>query len=48
MRTHGMVSISRYLTDSMTEDPFLAKHKKLNEAITDLIENYGLVSTNTE
>ncbi len=43
-----MVSLSRYLTDSMTEDLFLAKHKKLNEAITDLIENYGLVSTNNE
>ncbi len=34
----------KYLTQAMTEDPFLAKHKKMNEAITDLIENYGLVS----
>ncbi len=33
----------RYLTEAMAEDPFLARHKKLNEALTDLIENYGLV-----
>ncbi len=33
----------RYLTEAMTEDPFLAKHKRLTEALTDLIERYGLV-----
>ena len=34
----------RYLTDAMADDPFMAKYKKLNEALTELVENYSLVS----
>ena len=34
-----------YLVDSMPDDPFFSsKFKKLNAAITDLVQNYSLVS----
>nr|ACO10350.1 ATP-binding domain 1 family member B [Caligus rogercresseyi] len=32
-----------YLLDSMDEDPFLKRYKKLNKAITDIVGSYGLV-----
>jgi len=35
----------RYLVESMSKDAFERKHKKMTEAITDVIENYSLVST---
>ena len=34
----------QYLVDAMSEDPFMKRFKKMNEAMTDLIENYSLVS----
>jgi len=36
----------KYLTDSMSEDAFAKKHKELTEAITDVVERYGLVKVN--
>jgi GTPase SAR1 family protein len=33
-----------YLTDTLPDDPFTKKYKKLNEAITDLVQNYSLVN----
>lgn len=33
-----------YLVDAIADDPFMKKYKKLNEAMTELIENYSLVS----
>ncbi|KAF8795468.1 GPN-loop GTPase 2 like protein [Argiope bruennichi] len=32
------------LVDLLSDDPFLVKYKKLNEALNELIENYSLVS----
>lgn len=34
----------QYLIDQMPDDPFTKKHKKLTKAITDLVQDYGLVS----
>ena len=33
-----------YLVDRMPDEPFTAKHKKLTKAITDLVQDYGLVN----
>lgn len=33
-----------YLTERMPDDPFTEKHKKLTEAITGLVQDYGLVN----
>lgn len=33
-----------FLLDAMSEDPFVKKYKKMNEALTDLIQNYSLVN----
>ena len=33
-----------YLVDHMPDDPFTEKHKKLTKAITDLVQDYGLVN----
>ena len=33
-----------YLIETMPEDPFTAKHRKLTKAITDLVQDYGLVT----
>jgi len=54
IETHGKLQFNveyytevldlRYLLDNITEDPFLKKFKKLNSALVDLIEGYGLVS----
>ncbi|XP_065057907.1 GPN-loop GTPase 2-like isoform X2 [Rhopilema esculentum] len=33
-----------YLVEMFDKDPFLKKYKKLNKALTDVIEDYGLVS----
>ena len=33
-----------YLVEAMGEDPFMKRFKKMNEAMTDLIQNYSLVS----
>lgn len=34
----------QYLLDNLTDDPFMKKYKKLNEALVGLVESYGLVS----
>jgi len=34
----------KYLIEKMPNDPFVKKHKKLNKAITGLVEDYGLVN----
>ncbi|KAG8312722.1 GPN-loop GTPase 2 [Homalodisca vitripennis] len=34
----------QYLLDSLQQDPFTAKYKKLNAALVSLVEDYGLVS----
>ena len=33
-----------YLMEHIPDDPFAKKFKKLNEAITDVVQNYSLVS----
>ena len=33
-----------YLVEAMADDPFTKKYKKLNEALTDLVQNYSLVN----
>ena len=33
-----------YLIQTMPEDPFTAKHRKLTKAITGLVQDYGLVT----
>ncbi|TRY61776.1 hypothetical protein TCAL_08467 [Tigriopus californicus] len=33
-----------FLLEAMSEDPFVKKYKKMNEALIDLVQNYSLVS----